>query len=266
MQITSSLTHPNTVEVYDYGETAEGTLYYAMEYLNGITLNELVRIAGPQATERVLSILHQACSSLAEAHGQGLIHRDIKPANIMLCERGGLYDVVKLLDFGLVKDIQHQALDLTRANTLVGTPQYMAPELISGYDNFSPATDLYALGCVGYWLLTGRNVFEGATEVEICAMHLQDPPVPPSQRLETPVPADLERLLIRCLAKQPGDRPQTAAELYKALTQCADNGKWTWERAEHWWSDNRSALPLDDQDAPRAPLSDTQVLLDMDAR
>ena len=182
VQITSSLTHPNTVAVFDFGQTPEGTLYYAMEHLNGVTLEDLVRISGPQPPARVLCILHQICGSLREAHGQGLIHRDIKPSNIMLCERGGLYDVVKVLDFGLVKEIQQEKPELTQPNTIVGTPFYLAPELITDASAFSPLSDLYALGGVAYYLLTGHNVFEGTSAVEICAMHLHDEPVPPSQR------------------------------------------------------------------------------------
>jgi serine/threonine protein kinase len=263
VQITSSLTHPNTVAVYDFGETPEGTLYYAMEYLSGVTLQDLVPISGPQTAARVLRILHQVCGSLAEAHGQGLIHRDIKPSNIMLCERGGLNDVVKVLDFGLVKDIQQEAPELTQVNTLVGTPLYMAPEIIADASGFSPLSDLYALGAVGYYLLTGRNVFEGASAVEICAMHLHDEPVPPSQRAGREIPGDLEAIVMACLAKNPEERPESAEIMSAMLARCEDFGAWTWEQARQWWSDHRDTLPMDEQEGTHEPLSNTHVLLDI---
>ncbi len=266
VQITSGLTHPNTVAVYDFGETPEGTLYYAMEYLSGVTLEDLVPISGPQTAARVLRILHQVCGSLAEAHGQGLIHRDIKPGNIMLCERGGLYDVVKVLDFGLVKDIQHEAPELTQVDTLVGTPLYMAPEIIADAAGFSPSSDLYALGAVGYYLLTGHNVFEGTSTVEICAMHLHNEPVPPSQRVGREVPGDLEAIVMACLAKKPEQRPESAAALSMMLSRCEGFDAWTWEKARQWWLKNRDSLPIDKREGTHEPLSNTHVLLDMDER
>jgi serine/threonine-protein kinase len=266
VQITSSLTHPNTVAVFDFGQTPEGTLYYAMEHLDGVTLEDLVRISGPQSATRVLCILNQVCGSLREAHGQGLIHRDIKPTNIMLCEHGGLHDVVKVLDFGLVKDIQREASELTQANALVGTPFYMAPELITDASAFSPSSDLYALGGVAYYLLTGRNVFEGASAVEICAMHLHHRPVPPSQRTGRKIPSDLEAIVMACLAKQPEDRPKSADTMSEILTRCEGFGDWTQKQAQKWWSDNRSTLPMEEHDNTHTPLSDTQRLVDTKGR
>ena len=266
VQITSSLTHPNTVAIYDFGQTPEGTLYYAMEHLNGVTLEDLVRASGPQPAARVLQILHQVCGSLREAHGKGLIHRDIKPANIMLCERAELYDVVKVLDFGLVKDIQHDRPQLTQGNTIVGTPFYMAPELISDASVFSPLSDLYALGGVAYFLLTGRNVFEGASAVEICAMHLHDEPVPPSQRTTRRIPADLEAIVMKCLAKEPAGRPQDAGAMSEMLAQCKDFGAWTRQQAQKWWAENRSTLPVEEHEDTHSPLSNTQQLVDTDGR
>ena len=266
VQITSSLSHPNTVAVFDFGQTPEGTLYYAMEHLSGVTLEDLVRISGPQPANRVLSILKQVCGSLREAHAQGLIHRDIKPTNIMLCEHGGLNDVVKVLDFGLVKEIQQDAPDLTQANALVGTPFYLAPELITNATVFSPASDLYALGGVAYFLLTGRNVFEGGSAVEICAMHLHDEPVPPSLRISREIPVDLEAVVMACLAKQPEDRPPSAAKMFEMLAKCQDYGAWTQEKAEQWWSSNRSRLPMEEHADTHSPLSDTGKLVDMEGR
>ena len=263
VQITSSLSHPNTVAVFDFGQTPEGTLYYAMEHLSGVTLEDLVRIAGPLPATRVLGILDQVCGSLREAHAQGLIHRDIKPTNIMLCEHGGLHDVVKVLDFGLVKEIQQDAPDLTQANALVGTPFYLAPELITDATVFSPASDLYALGGVGYYLLTGHNVFEGGSAVEICAMHLHDEPLPPSQRISREIPSDLETVVMACLAKQPGDRPRSAEKMSAMLSECKGYGAWTQAKAQQWWASNRSRLPMEQHANTHSPLSDTGMLLDM---
>ena len=192
----------------------------------------------------------------------GLIHRDIKPTNIMLCERGGLYDVVKVLDFGLVKDAQQDAPRLTQADGLVGTPFYMAPELITDPLAFSPASDLYALGGVGYYLLTGRNVFEGASTVEICAMHLHDEPVPPSQRSSREIPSDVEAIVMTCLAKKPELRPQSAEAMSEMIARCKGFGVWTRELAREWWSDNRSMLPIEEHEETHSPLSDTQLLVD----
>lgn len=263
VQMTSSLAHPNTVAVFDFGQTPEGTLYYAMEHLNGVTLEDLVRISGPQPLSRVLGILYQICGSLMEAHAQGLIHRDIKPTNIMLCEHGGLCDVAKVLDFGLVKDVQQDTPDLTQENAIVGTPFYLAPELIADATAFSPASDLYALGGVAYYLLTGHNVFEGGSAMEICAMHLQDEPVPPSQRTSREIPSDLEAVVMACLAKQPEDRPQNAPELSEMLAQCDGFGTWTQKQAKSWWDNNRSILPVEDHHNTHSPLSNTQQLIDI---
>ena len=266
VRITSSLTHPNTIAIYDFGRMADGTLYYAMEYLNGLTLEDLVRIAGPLDVARVIHVLHQVCGSLAEAHGKNLIHRDIKPSNIILCETGGLYDVAKVLDFGLVKDTRQTAPDLTQVNALVGTPLYMAPELIADAAGFSPSSDLYALGAVGYYLLTGRNVFEGTSAVEICAMHLHDEPVPPSQRSGRKIPADIETLIMSCLAKQVEQRPQSAEAMSEVLARCEAFGAWDVEQARRWWSENRNLLPMEKHNESHTPLSDTHLLVDVDER
>ena len=221
VQITSNLSHPNTIAIYDYGHTPDGTLYYAMELLNGSTLEHLARSSGPLPAGRVIHILEQMAGSLSEAHDKGLIHRDIKPSNAILCERGGLFDVVKVLDFGLVKEIAQTNGNLTQANVLIGTPLYMAPEIISQPGQASQQSDLYALGAVGYFLLTGRNVFEGGSAVEICARHLNDPPVPPSERAGLPVPADLDAIILGCLEKDPTRRPADAASLPEAQQQVA---------------------------------------------
>jgi serine/threonine protein kinase len=266
VQITSSLTHLNTLAVYDFGQTPDGSLYYAREYLNGVSLEDLVRITGPQAAPRVVHILHQTCGSLAEAHGSGLIHQDIKPAKIMLCVRGGLHDVVKVLEYGLIKDTRPEAPQPTQADTGAGTPLYMAPEIITGASDFSPSSDLYALGEVGYFLLTGRNVFEGGSAAEIRAMHQHDEPVPPSESLGWEIPADFETLLMSCLAKKPEDRPGSAQAMSEALARCDSFGAWTPQLAKQWWSENRRALPTEEPGKDRSPLPDTQLRVDMEAR
>jgi serine/threonine protein kinase len=236
VQLTSQLSHPNTIAVYDYGRTPEGVFYYAMEYLEGITLDTLVGRKGPLPDGRVIRVLVQVCGSLREAHGVGLIHRDIKPANIMLTRRGGLFDFVKLLDFGLVKAVDtagEQAL--TAANALAGTPLYMAPESIENPDRVDPRCDLYSLGAVGYFLLTGKPVFEGQSVLEICRQHVSAPPVPPSERLGRPVAPDLERVVLACLAKRPEDRPASATDLAARLAACTPSTPWTDADAEAWW-------------------------------
>ncbi len=197
VQLTASLTHPNTVTIFDYGRTPDGIFYYAMELLDGATLADVVEVDGPQPAARVAQILGQAAGALAEAHAVKLIHRDVKPANIMLVEQGGKPDVAKVLDFGLVKELDATASpELTQIDAVTGTPQYMAPESIRAPDEVDARSDIYALGAVGYFLLTGEHVFTADTVVEVCAKHLNDEPVAPSERLGAAVPADLETLIL----------------------------------------------------------------------
>jgi serine/threonine-protein kinase len=236
VQLTALLSHPNTVAIFDYGRTPDGIFYYAMEYLDGVDLESLVRLHGPQPPARVVHILRQVCGSLGEAHERGLIHRDVKPANIILCERGGTPDVAKVVDFGLVKDLE-QSEGITQADTLTGTPLYLAPEAIRG-EEVDGRADLYALGAVGYFLLVGRNVFEGKTLAEICGHHLHAAPSSPSERLGQPVPPRLEALILRCLEKELERRPRTARELARALEACDDAEPWTEGRARAWWADH----------------------------
>jgi eukaryotic-like serine/threonine-protein kinase len=233
VQLTAGLSHPNTVTVFDYGRTPEGVFYYAMEYLEGLGLDQLVAADGPQPPRRAVHILRQVLGSLAEAHGVGLVHRDIKPGNIMLCERGGLSDVAKVVDFGLVKDLEGEG-GTSHDATLVGTPLYLAPEAIR-----SPAADaradLYSVGAVAYFLLTGRHVFEGRTVIEICGHHLHTPPTPPSERLGRPLPAALEAWVLTCLEKDPARRPASASEAAARLEPCGLGGEWTPDEARAWW-------------------------------
>jgi serine/threonine protein kinase len=243
VQLTALLTHPNTVTIFDYGRTPDNVFYYAMELLDGATLSDIVAVGGAQPPARVIKVLAEVAGALDEAHGVGLIHRDIKPENILLARVGGVPDVSKVVDFGLVKDVEHDSdLSLTAHDTITGTPQYMAPEAITAPESVDGRSDLYALGAVGYFLLTGHHVFAGKTIVEIASHHLHSEPEPPSARLGRPVPADLEALLLDCLAKKPDDRPPTAADMLARIEGCEDVGHWSRRDAEAWWSEHASAL------------------------
>src|SRR5450755_1209661 len=249
VQRTAMLTHPNTVTVFDYGRTTDGVFYYAMELLEGASLDEVVEVDGPQPEERVIHLLEQAAGSLAEAHDAGLIHRDVKPGNILVVDRGGISDLVKVVDFGLVKDVGAEANGgassepaLTMANAITGTPLYLAPEALIAPETVDARADLYALGAVGYWLLTGTHVFDGRSIVEVCAHHLHSVPESPSARLGAPVPADLEALLLACLAKLPEQRPASAHVVRERLSACAAAGDWTNTRAAQWWTAHRHQL------------------------
>ncbi|WLD13439.1 serine/threonine protein kinase [Planctellipticum variicoloris] len=237
VQITCQLNHPNTVAIYDFGRTPEGLFYYAMEYLDGIDLQNLVDRHGPQSEGRVISILTQVCGSLFEAHSLGLVHRDIKPANIMLNRRGGVPDLVKVLDFGLVKAIDEARKGQTSSSGgLTGTPLYMSPEAIQRPDSVDARGDLYAVGAVGYFLLTGTPVFRSESVVELCRQHVLQAPEPPSERLGRSVTPELEAALLACLEKDPSRRPQTARELAVRLEKCATAHEWSMEKADGWWS------------------------------
>ena len=248
VQMTSQLTHPNTVAIYDYGRTPEGLFYFAMEYLGGIDLDQLVRQFGAQPEGRVIHILRQVCGSLSEAHRIGFIHRDIKPANIALTRRGGVCDVVKVLDFGLVKAVNVGPAAGMRANAVVGTPHFMPPEAIEKPETVDGRSDLYSLGAVGYWLLTGETMFDDQTVEALLVCQVKEQPPYPSMRLGKPVSADLADLLMRCLAKQPEQRPPSAEALDQSLAGCASAGTWTLVDAEQWWRANLAAveaLPAD---------------------
>jgi hypothetical protein len=236
VQLTARLTSPHTVSVYDFGRTPDGLFYYVMEYLDGVDLETLVQEFGPVAPGRAVRILGQVCEALAEAHGIGLIHRDIKPANILLCERGGAPDIAKVVDFGLVKDLTDSSdPNMTNEDVLRGTPQYMAPEAIRDSRSADPRSDLYAVGAVAYYLLTGTPVFSGRGALETIHHHLQTPPEPLSKRLGRALPADLEALVLSCLAKDPAERPESARALAKAFASCAGVPAWNETEAESWW-------------------------------
>ncbi len=241
---TAKLTSPHTVQVYDYGTTEDGTFYYVMELLEGFDLETLVRQFGPLPPERTIHLLHQACLSLAEAHARGFTHRDIKPANIYVCHYGIQYDFVKILDFGLVKTTG--ALDtvdgtLTAVGTIAGTPGYMSPEMALGREVDSRA-DIYSLGCVGYWLATGRPVFEEESAVEVLMDHARTPPPRLSDRAPGPVPPALEEILFACLRKSPDERPQGVEEVAAALEKISTPETWTPSGARLWWQEHRAVV------------------------
>jgi eukaryotic-like serine/threonine-protein kinase len=236
-ETAASLRSPHTVELYDFGVTDDQTLYFVMELLEGLNLDSLVRRYGPLPPGRVVHILRQVCASLEEAHVRGLVHRDIKPANIHIGRLGLVYDFVKVLDFGLVKPTTLPTTQdslATQAGLVIGTPGYMAPEnaLSAAVDH---RADLYSLGCVAYYLLTGRQVFEGETVMQVFAQHLQAVPVPPSQRAPSTVPPGLDQLVLDCLAKKPEDRPTSTAELERRLS-AVDVEPWTDVHARQWWA------------------------------
>ena len=248
VQLTARLTHPHTITLFDYGRTPDGVFYYAMELLEGASLEKVVAVAGRLDPARVVHVLYEVAGALVEAHDVGLIHRDIKPANIILCRQGGLYDFPKVVDFGLVKDLDPGGdAALTRADVIAGTPLYIAPEAVTSPDSVSPLSDLYSLGAVGYFALTGQNVFKGRTLVEVCSHHLHTEPEPPSKRLGVPLPADLEAVVLDCLQKDPARRPTGARDLRRRLEGCAAFGGWTDEDARAWWEKNGAAA------APAAP-------------
>src|SRR5262249_26059644 len=243
VQFTARLSHPNTIAIYDYGHTPAGLFYYAMEYLDGATVGRCVEVSGAQPAGRVIRVLVQACASLEEAHREGMIHRDVKPANIMLCERGGMADFVKVLDFGLVRPVDRgRELTLTSTQAVTGTPLYLTPELIERPETIDARSDLYQLGAVGYYLLTGSHVFNGASLYEGGAHPLYKTPERPAERLGRPVAADLAALLLACLAKRREDRPATAAELRRRLLACADARTWGQDDARAWWAAWRDRL------------------------
>ncbi|HWL41068.1 MAG TPA: serine/threonine-protein kinase [Gemmatimonadaceae bacterium] len=244
-EAAANLRSQHTVELYDFGVTDDGTLYLVMEFLDGMDLQTLVQQTGPLSPGRVIHILRQVCDSLDEAHASGLVHRDIKPANIHLGRVGRRHDFVKVLDFGLVKDVasvsSEQSMATIPGQMGLGTPAYLAPEMALG-ENVDGRADIYALGCVAYYLLTGHVVFEAETTFQLIAKHLQSEPVPPSERTDRPIPRELERLVLKCLAKDPQDRPQNAVQLQQALELIPTEG-WGEDQAKQWWA-TKASTPL----------------------
>lgn len=269
VKLTSRLTHPNTVAIYDYGRTPQGVFYYAMELLEGLDLQQLVESSGPQPASVVVRILEQVAGALSEAHALGLIHRDIKPANVILCERGGQPGFAKVVDFGLVKSLRNDPAPaaLSGMQTIVGTPLYLSPEQIARPEAVDGRSDLYALGAVAYFLLTGVVVFEGHTLVEICGHHLYSQPAPPSARADQAIPSELEALVLQLLAKDPEHRPRSAHELLVHL-RALQVPRWNDEQLRAWWSSalQAAAQKRDASAAGSSPASAQTLAVDLRQR
>ncbi len=242
-EVTSQLSHPNTVTIFDHGKGPRGQVYYAMEYLDGLNLAELILRFGPQPPGRVIQILRQICGALAEAHGKGIIHRDIKPENLMLLDQGGWSDFVKVLDFGLAtwEECLTDA-PIPPTKLLNGTPKYIAPERVQDPDGVDGRSDLYSLGAVGYFLLTGKHAFTGRNPAEIYSQQLHQQPLPPSRQVTSPIDAALDALILQCLEKDVQHRPESARKLAVALAVCEKNHPWSSEDAEQWWEYYRDLM------------------------
>jgi len=267
--LTCQLTHPHTIQVYDYGHTPDGIFYYAMEFLRGLNLHELVARYSPQSESRVVYILTQICDSLIEAHGLGLIHRDLKPGNIFLCRRGGLADCVKVLDFGLVQEVRNDPAAVTPADgefMIEGTPWFTPPEAINGSTPIDARSDLYALGALGYYLLTGQYIFDAETVEEIFEKQLSELPVPPSQRTANPINSELETILLRCLEKIPSARPASAGELRTLLLDNPMAAAWTPELRLAWWDAYEVQPPASPEEAAAESTPMATVRIDFTSR
>lgn len=257
VQMTSRLSHPNTIQIFDYGHTPDGTFYYAMELLNGISLARFIETARRVPEARTIFLLRQICESLREAHEAGLVHRDVKPGNIHICERGGRYDFIKVLDFGLVKDLDsdEEAVKLT-GNASFGTPGFVAPEAIRDASQATELSDIYSVGTVAYAFLTGTTLFAESNPVKLLLRQLNEDPEPPSERLHAPVAEDLESLVMEMLVRDPAGRPQSMNEVLDRLDRCRDAVGWTQADARQWWSAypelfaDRREFTLDDQERP----------------
>ena len=254
-QVIAGLRSPHTVDLYDFGVAEGGAFYYVMELLDGLDAERLINAFGPVPAERAIHILRQVCHSLSEAESLGLVHRDIKPANIFLCRYGEEYDFVKVLDFGIVKALEEPAERgpaLTRENRVPGSPAFIAPEQAEGVP-IDGRADIYATGCVAFWLLTGHTVFSAESPMGYLVQHARTPPPRPSSRSHAPIPAGLDNLVLACLAKDPSDRPQTARELARRLAEVDTGSAWTEDRARTWWAGHMAdGLLRPTLDAPKA--------------
>jgi len=236
VQLSASLTHPNTITIFDFGRTSDDTFYYAMEYLEGLDLQRIVEQFGPLPAERVVYLLRQVCGSLGEAHERGIIHRDIKPSNIFVTRRGGLYDFVKVLDFGLARKVERaDDTGLTKTGMVFGTPRYIAPESVYGQQRSDARSDLYNIGGVAYWMLTGGPLFGASSSLDLIIDHVKTIPEPPSSVSELDIPPELDAIVMKLLEKDPADRFQTAEELAGALQTVPLSNRWGQERARDWW-------------------------------
>jgi eukaryotic-like serine/threonine-protein kinase len=263
-EAAASLRSPHTISLYDFGVSQDGTFFLVMELLDGLDLETLVERFGPVPPDRVVHLLRQACDSLAEAHARGLVHRDIKPSNIFTCRMGLEVDFVKVLDFGLVKAMgegEREATLLTAPDSTTGTPAYIAPEMVRGDRIPDHRIDIYTLGCVAYWLLTGRLVFQAANAIQLMYQHANSAPVAPSQRSELEIGPELDRVILSCLAKLPEDRPQSATELSQLLAAAVPGDLWTEERAHRWWDRHHPGAPgIQPRDASQKVLTKTMEL------
>ncbi len=239
VQIASSFSHPNTVEIFDYGRTRDGLFYYAMEYLDGLTVSQVLEKSVPPVVPvaRAIHLLRQVCAGLSEAHGKGLVHRDVKPENIMVCRYGGAHDFVKILDFGLVKSLsQPHSRDLTRSQRILGTPLYMAPERLRDPTDVDARADIYALGAVAYLMLTGKRMFDAAEDFALTSKILNEEPPRVGAAAPQPIPVELDLLVTACLEKSRDLRPQSVAGLVEALDALAAEHRWTQREAQEWWA------------------------------
>jgi serine/threonine-protein kinase len=250
VQLASSLSHPNTVEIFDYGRTRDGLFYYAMEYLDGMTISQLLALQSPVPVPRALHILQQVCAALAEAHARDIVHRDIKPENVMVCRYGGVHDFVKILDFGLVKHISEKhSRDLTRTLRILGTPLYMAPERLKNPAEVDARSDIYAVGALAFLMLTGRKLFDSTDDLELTSKVLNEEPPRASEVAPQPIAAELDLIVTSCLEKKRELRPQRVADLEEAFAALAQEHRWTQREAQEWWN----ALPDSVESAiPRA--------------
>ena len=267
-EAAATLRSPHTIELYDFGVADDGTFYYVMELLEGLDFEKLISRFGPVSPGRAIHFLKQACDSLGEAHMRGLVHRDLKPSNLFACRMGLEVDYVKVLDFGLVKNdprVAPMQARLTAVDAISGTPAFMAPEMIGDGDAVGPAADVYALGCVGYWLLTGKFVFQAPNPTAMLLRHLQQPPEPPSAAAPGPIPAELDALILECLAKEPAARPPNASVLGHRIRELAMPSAWTEEMAQQWWAENMVSLEQAETE-PRGDsiLSVSRAFLDED--
>jgi hypothetical protein len=255
----AKLTHWNTIEIFDYGHTDDGTFYYVMEYLPGMNLEEMVERHGAMPPERAVHLVRQVCQALREAHGQGIIHRDVKPSNIIACERGKVYDVAKLLDFGLVKSVgpDADAMKLTRDGVFAGSPAFMSPEQAAGREHLDARSDIYNVGAVAYFLLTGKLLFDRTSPLQMLHAHASEIFVP-SHEFEEVTPLDLQAVITRCLQKDPARRYQDAGSLDRALAECESSGRWTADQAEEWWQHHSAEQPAPSQASQAVP--ETQII------
>lgn len=243
VHLTSQLCHPNTVVIHDYGRTNLGVFYYVMEYIEGATLEQIIKTSGQMPQERVAHVLAMITGSLAEAHEHGLVHRDIKPANILLGPRGGEPDVAKVLDFGLVRTVQSES-NVTNAGVLMGTPLFMSPEAIKFPDRVDARSDLYSMGALAYYLLTGHYLFEAESAIEVCAKHIHAAPKP-LLAIVKDIHPDLDKLVMACLAKKPEQRPKSAREIHDILISMPLLAEWTPARAKAWWAEHQNILRME---------------------